>query len=256
MSRSKILVYLLRRDLRFADNPIFYEIIKAHQQSHHKYTHLLPIYIFPAQQVEISGFLSSPEDKSPYPEARSQVGGFWRCGQHRAKFLAESVYDLKTTLNGAGSGLEVRVGMVGEVVKKLLDAYNKDDSQEEVVGVWMTGEEGVEERTEERDVEQICSSHDTELKIWPDEKYFIDEYVLLTFSAMKLIVTVVTYPRSDQTTSQTSSPPIEKPLSHCEMHLVKCFQFKGRCRLFQHSFHLNTVLSTAMQISTTHSPPF
>lgn len=179
MSPPRILVYLLRRDLRFADNPVFYEIIKAHQQSHHSYTHLLPIYVFSAQQIEVSGFLSSSEEKSPYPEARSQVGGFWRCGQHRAKFLAECVYDLKQTLQGAGNSLEVRVGMVGDVVKSLLEAYKEDKDRGEIVEVWMTSEDGVEERREERDTEQVCSDNETKFKLWQDEKYFIDEYVLI-----------------------------------------------------------------------------
>ena len=175
MSQPRILVYLLRRDLRFADNPIFYEIIKSHQQSHHSYTHLLPIYVFAAQQIEVSGFLSSPNEKSPYPEARSQVGGFWRCGEHRAKFLTESVFDLKKTLGGAGNGLEVRVGMLGDVLRSVLEGYDEHKGKGEVAAVWMTSEEGVEERREERDVQQITEEHGKEFKLWQDEKYFIDE---------------------------------------------------------------------------------
>lgn len=175
MSQPRILVYLLRRDLRFADNPLFYAIIKSHQQSHHPYTHLLPIYVFAAQQIEVSGFLSSSEEKSPYPEARSQVGGFWRCGEHRAKFLTESVFDLKKTLQGAGNGLEVRVGMLGDVVESVLEAYKENKEKGEVVGVWMTSEEGVEERREERDVQKMTEQHGIEFNLWQDEKYFIDE---------------------------------------------------------------------------------
>ena len=175
MSQPRILVYLLRRDLRFADNPIFHEIIKSHQQSHHPYTHLLPIYVFAAQQVEVSGFLSSSSEKSPYPEARSSVGGFWRCGEHRAKFLAESVYDLKNTLHGAGSGLEVRVGMVGDVLQGVLEAYGEDKERGEISDIWMTSEEGVEERREEQDVKGVAEKHGKNFRLWQDEKYFIDE---------------------------------------------------------------------------------
>ena len=177
MSHPRILVYLLRRDLRFADNPVFHEAIKSHQQSHHPYTHLLPIYVFAAQQIEVSGFLASPSEKSPYPEARSEVGGFWRCGEHRAKFIAESVFDLKKTLHGAGNGLEVRVGMVGDVIKSVLEAYEQNKDKGEVSSVWMTSEEGVEERREEREVKAVTEQHGKEFKLWQDEKYFIDEFV-------------------------------------------------------------------------------
>ena len=41
--------------------------------------------------------------------------------------------------------------------------------------MWMTGEEGVEEKREERDVKQAASEMGTEFKLWVDEKYFIDE---------------------------------------------------------------------------------
>ena len=176
MSAPRILIYLLRRDLRMADNPIFIEISRIYQQSQHPFTHLLPLYVFPAQQVEVSGFLSSDSEQSPYPEARSPVGGFWRCGPHRARFLAESVWDAKKSLESLDSGLELRVGRVGEVVKDLLQAYQEEDG--EIVGVWMTEEEGVEEKQEERFVRTSVQDAGKEFRLWKDEKYLIDEYVL------------------------------------------------------------------------------
>ena len=173
MSSPRILIYLLRRDLRFADNPILNEVSKTFQQSQHPYTHLLPVYVFAAQQVEVSGFLSSDSERSPSPEARSPVGGFWRCGQHRSKFLAESVWDLKKSLEGVGSGLEIRVGMLGQVVKEMLEGLKKENA--EIAGVWMTEEEGVEEKREERDARKVAQELDTQFKLWVDEKYYIDE---------------------------------------------------------------------------------
>ena len=174
-STTRILIYLLRHDLRLQDNPILHRIVTQHQSSNFKYTHLLPIYVFPAQQVEISGFLASSEQRSPYPEARSQVAGFWRCGKHRAKFLAESVFDLKGALEGKGSGLIIRVGMVGEVVKGIIEWYKDAEGKGKVEAVWMTGEEGVEEMREERDVRSVAQKHGIELEIVKDEKYFVDE---------------------------------------------------------------------------------
>ncbi|CAD6587405.1 MAG: hypothetical protein ASARMPREDX12_002833 [Alectoria sarmentosa] len=173
MSSPRILVYLLRRDLRLNDNPILHEVSKTFQQSQHPYTHFLPIYIFAAQQIEISGFLSSDSDRSPFPEARSHVAGFWRCGPHRAKFLAESVWDLKRSLHNTGSDLEIRVGLAGQVIQELLIAFKKNSA--EVVAVWMTDEEGVEEKREVRDVKEAAERAGTEFKLWNDEKYYVDD---------------------------------------------------------------------------------
>lgn len=174
MSGPRVLIYLLRRDLRFSDNPILRDISKSLQQSHPPYTHLLPVYVFAAQQIEVSGFLSSPfSDRSPFPEARSQVAGFWRCGPHRAKFLAESVWDLKQSLEKVGSGLEIRVGILGQVVEDLLEAFLQKEVP--VHGVWMTSEEGVEEKREERDIRRAADNANAEFELWTDEKYLIDE---------------------------------------------------------------------------------
>lgn len=176
MATSRVLIYLLRRDLRLADNPVFHEIYKISQQSKPPFTHLLPLYVFSAQQIEISGFLSSEGSRSPYPEARSQHGGFWRCGPRRATFLAESVWDLKAALEGIGSGLTVRVGMVGDIIKDLLECF-KSSGSTEVYGLWMTSEEGVEEKREEQEVRRAVEAEGKEFRLWIDEKYFIDEYV-------------------------------------------------------------------------------
>ena len=178
MSSPRILIYLLRRDLRLADNPILNEVSKTIQQSQRPYTHLLPVYVFAAQQIEVYGFLSPDSERSPFPEARSQAGGFSRCGHHRSRFLAESVWDLKRSLEGLGSGLEIRVGMLGQVVDQLLQAFEKESV--EVAGVWMTEEEGVEEKREEREVKKAAENAQTDFKLWVDEKYYVDESVILT----------------------------------------------------------------------------
>lgn len=173
MSSPRILIYLLRRDLRLADNPVLHETSKVFQQSQHLYTHFLPIYIFAAQQIEISGFLSSDSERSPFPEARSNVAGFWRCGHHRARFLAESVWDLKESLHNIGSDLEIRVGLAGQVIQELINAFKKESA--EVAEIWMTVEEGVEEKREERDVKEAAERAGTKFKLWTDEKYYVDD---------------------------------------------------------------------------------
>lgn len=173
MSSPRVLIYLLRRDLRVADNPILNEVGKVTQQSQRPFTHFLPVYVFAAQQIEVSGFLSPDTERSPFPQARSQVGGFWRCGPHRAKFLGESVWDVKKGLVGIGSGLEIRVGMAGQVIKELIDAFKQANT--EIAGVWMTDEEGMEEKREERNVREVAENAQTEFRLWIDEKYYVDE---------------------------------------------------------------------------------
>ena len=93
--------------------------------------------------------------------------------------MAESVWDLRKSLESIDSGLEIRVGMLGQVVKDMLEGFRRTDS--EVFGVWMTAEEGVEEKREERDVRDAVEADGKEFKLWVDEKYYIDEYVHVPF---------------------------------------------------------------------------
>lgn len=187
MPSDRVLIYLLRRDLRLSDNPIFHELHRLSQQSERPFTHVLPLYVFAAQQVEVSGFLAlgapaqqQQQAKSPFPEARSEVGGFWRCGPHRAKFLAKSVWAVKGELESLGSGLVIRVGLLGQVVQDLVEEFKQAGGDEAVSAVWMTEEEGVEEKREERDVRKAADTASVGFKLWLDEKYFIDEYVPTT----------------------------------------------------------------------------
>lgn len=92
----------------------------------------------------------------------------------RSKFLAESVWDLKKDLERVGSGLAIRVGRTGQVTADLLQQI-KLAGNAEVYGVWMTGEEGVEEKREENDVRRAVEGVGADFKLWKDEKYFIDE---------------------------------------------------------------------------------
>ncbi|KAH9875002.1 hypothetical protein J1614_004490 [Plenodomus biglobosus] len=199
--KPRILLYILRRDVRLSDNPIFHaasQHLKAAKlakptphadrrgrddslTSEHPittFTHLLPVYVFPANQVEISGFLSSPSDKSPYPEARSEVAKVWRTGPHRIQFIAEGVWDLKKKLESLNceSGLEVRVGTVPDVVSDILEWYSEDgDDKGKVTGVWMTDDDGTEEKDDEKSLAKLTERHGVDFKVWKDEKYYVDD---------------------------------------------------------------------------------
>jgi deoxyribodipyrimidine photo-lyase len=171
MLDSNVLVYLVRRDLRVSDNPILHALAT---KKDHGFTHLLPLYVFNPNQIEVSGFIKDENTKSPCREARSQVGGFWRCGPHRAKFIAESVWDLKEGLESVGSGLCVRVGHMSDAVKQVVQKVSQENNMQ-VGAVWMVGEEGVEENREEGSVKDVCRGSDVDFKLWTDEKYLIDE---------------------------------------------------------------------------------
>ncbi|KAL5353250.1 hypothetical protein ACLOAV_001286 [Pseudogymnoascus australis] len=189
MTPPNILIYLLRRDLRLEDNPIFHAVATDAAKT---YTHLLPVYAFPAQQIEVSGFIPKvSEERSPYPEARSSTGKFWRCGPHRAKFIAESVWELKGVLGNVGSGLEVRVGMLSDVLKDLLVDFKGNGEGVNIGAVWMTAEEGVEEKLDEKDCKTICDVAGVNFKLWKDEKYFVDEYVYPLYRVLRQIASLI-----------------------------------------------------------------
>lgn len=169
MAKSNILIYLLRHDLRLSDNPVFHRLAS---QSDHGFTHLLPVYIFPAQQIQVSGFIKDGSP-CPYPEARGAVSKVWRTGPHRAKFIAQSVWDLKESLETVESGLLLRAGLISDVVEALIDGLQQNHGQ--VGAVWMTGEEGAEERRDQKAVSAICKKLGADFLLWDDEKYYVDD---------------------------------------------------------------------------------
>jgi deoxyribodipyrimidine photo-lyase len=226
-----VLIYLLRHDVRLSDNPIFHAAslcatrkrnsphssndIPAREDSPipredvPAFTHLLPVYIFPAHQVEVSGFVPAGSKRCPYPEARSKVAGVWRTGSHRAKFMAQGVWDLKEQLVNldCDSGLKVRAGMVGDVVEHMLDWYEDDGGdgkKADIAGVWMVSEEGTEEKYDEDQVKRLAEERGVDFKVWDDEKYYIDECVIL-----RHIVEVLCAIR---TNTYQSRPPIRQHL--------------------------------------------
>ncbi|KAJ4298780.1 hypothetical protein N0V88_003813 [Collariella sp. IMI 366227] len=169
----KTLIYVVRRDLRVADQPAFHHL--ATNQDH-GFTHLVSVYVFPAQQINLTGLIKEGS-ASPFPEPKSQLGGYPRCGPHRAKFLAEAVLDLKKSLERLGSGLLIRAGITGDVVGEL--AAELSENGHPVAAIWMTSHEGTEEKSEELAVASVCHEAGAEFKLWADEKYFIEELVIM-----------------------------------------------------------------------------
>lgn len=169
MSTSNILIYIVRHDLRVSDNPILHHLAS---KPDHGFTHVLPLFVLLPHNIEVSGFLKEGS-QSPFPEAKSEVGHYWRCGPYRARFIAQSIWNLKETLQELGSDLIIRIGKYDEVLKLLVEGLRKYDLN--VGGVWAVGEEGYEEKRDEKLMSQTCSSLDIDFQLWVDEKYFIDE---------------------------------------------------------------------------------
>ncbi|KAK4461374.1 DASH family cryptochrome [Cladorrhinum samala] len=170
MAAKRVVIAIFRRDLRVSDNPLLHAL--ATQADSAKPDYFLPLYVFQANHFEVSGFIKDGSP-SPYKPARSQVGGYFRCGKYRAEFIAQAVLNLKESLESLGSGLAVRVGMIPEVVRNL--AHGLAENGCKVEAVWMTSHEGSEEKTDEKNVESLCNDMGAEFKLWVDEKYFIDD---------------------------------------------------------------------------------
>ncbi len=164
-----MLIYLVRRDMRVSDNPILHRLATS---SNHEFTHFLPLFVFPPHQIEVSGLLKDGH-VSPYPEARSAVGRFWRCGPHRAKFIVESVWNLKENFEKLGSDLIIRAGAFDAVLKSVIDKLR--GKQFRIGAVWMIEEEADEEKRDESNIVEFCSKAGISVQMWLDEKYFIDE---------------------------------------------------------------------------------
>lgn len=240
---SRVLIYLLRRDIRLADNPVFHEIARLHSQSHRPFSHLIPLYVFPAEQIEVSGFLSSDAERSPCKDARSSVSGFWRCGRLRAKFIAESVWDLKKDLESIGSGLVIRVGAVQDAVRSILDGF-KERSDVEVHGVWMTGEEGWEEQQQEKQVKKLMEQENKEFELFSDEKYYINEYEAASQQRIRGgriadNATVRTYRSRTSKISPISSHRSERQLSHFAQQFDRHSINQSRCLRFKNKYLTN-----------------
>ena len=56
--------------------------------------------------------------------ARTRVAGFQRVGPFRARFLLESVRDLRARLRGLGGDLIVRRGLPEEVLPRLVSSWS------------------------------------------------------------------------------------------------------------------------------------
>jgi deoxyribodipyrimidine photo-lyase len=124
--------------------------------------------------VELSGLVKDGKT-SPYPSAVNQLSQTWKCGSLRAKFLAESLWDLKESLESLGSGLVIRAGTFDGVLNSIIQHYAADQDGPKVKAVWMTEDVSADQRKEQELVSSICLGLDIKFSLYLDQKYFLHE---------------------------------------------------------------------------------
>lgn len=97
---KRVLIWL-RNDLRLHDHEPLYDAVDAKAQ-------IVPLYCIDPRQFEQTSF------------------GFPKTGAHRARFLLESLADLKQSLQSRGSDLVVRQGQPETVIPDLVKAHEID----------------------------------------------------------------------------------------------------------------------------------
>eukprot|EP00057_Strongylocentrotus_purpuratus_P014985 XP_011669459.1 PREDICTED: cryptochrome DASH [Strongylocentrotus purpuratus] len=142
--RMKIVICLLRNDLRYRDNEVLF-------WAHKNATNVIPLYCF-----------------DPRHYKGTHQFGFPKTGPHRLKFLLESVRDLRTTLQSVGSGLVVRSGNPEDVVPQLIQQFGEG----EVAAVALQEEATREELDVEAGLHQSCSKLGVNVKkFWGSTLY-------------------------------------------------------------------------------------
>ena len=101
MSEKTILVWF-RNDLRIHDNEILLEAVR-------KADKVLPVYCF-----------------DPYYFKKNPSGNP-KTGSLRARFLLESVYDLRKNLQKIGGDLIIRIGNPAELLPQLAEQYHVNE---------------------------------------------------------------------------------------------------------------------------------
>ena len=121
---SKVNIILFRNDLRVSDNEALYRAVKNSDK-------VIPLYVFDNRQFERDRW------------------GFVKTGPFRAKFLLESVRNLRDKLRGVNADLIVRRGSPETIIKELCDKFEVDKVylQKEVTSEEVLVEKAIEKIT-------------------------------------------------------------------------------------------------------------
>jgi deoxyribodipyrimidine photo-lyase len=133
---------LFRDDLRVHDNPTLAEAARDG---------FVPVYVF---------------DERDYGETRY---GTEKTGAHRARFVRETVEDLRSSLRELGGDLAVRQGRTEEVVASLVDGYGVDT-------VFLQTKPATEEFGRERAVRETAEAKGAETRtLWTHTLHHIND---------------------------------------------------------------------------------
>jgi len=124
MSQKRILIWY-RRDLRLHDHEPMYQALEQKSQ-------VIPIYCFDPRQFATTSF------------------GFPKTGAFRAKFLIESLADLRNSLRQLGSDLIIRRGLPETIIPSLVQELG-------ITAVYFYGEVTSEEITVEKALTKALS---------------------------------------------------------------------------------------------------
>jgi len=166
-NKMRLVIALMRHDLRLADNPIINALSYAEVQ------HFIPLFVCRPLHLDIQGFVKDGgEKKSSTSIARSRVGKFRRCGSLRAQFLVESLWDIKSGLRGLGSDLVIRVGDSSDVLKTMMEGLRKQHEYADME-IWFTKEFASEEVEEEKMIKKMASRQNVACRVFDDESTLI-----------------------------------------------------------------------------------
>ncbi|CAO1625863.1 unnamed protein product [Parajaminaea phylloscopi] len=172
-----VLICLLRFDLRISDNALWHcahreEPLPPHpnhplnanklpqeRELFSRSRYLVPLFVFDEREIELSGL---PGYERRGPEARTREFKFWKTGAFRARFIAESVYDLRSRLRERGSDLCIRFGITEDVVSNLVHAFKASGTR--VEGVWMQKEMTSAEVSVEQAIQSRLQAMDTPVR--------------------------------------------------------------------------------------------
>ena len=145
MRMETTIIHWFRNDLRLHDNPALYQACQDASR-------VLPVYI-----LDPDAMATLPAIKGP------------RVGEHRMRFLLESLADLRRSLRQQGSDLLIRTGDPRQVLSELV-------SQHQVSAVYAGGEATSEEIQREEQVRQTLQPLGAPLKLfWMLSLYHLDD---------------------------------------------------------------------------------
>ncbi|CAL4073584.1 unnamed protein product, partial [Meganyctiphanes norvegica] len=171
-----------RNDLRYHDNEILY---KANQNA----DIIVPVYCFDPRHFDGTYKFGLP-----------------KTGYHRAKFLRESIIDLRKTLQDKGSNLVVRLGKPEEVIPEIIKSLSASLSAFQQFIVYQE-EVTKEEKDVEKNIKQQCPTNCQIHSFWGSGLYHKND---LPFTVNKIPDTYTNFRKAVESQSHIR-PPFSMP---------------------------------------------